>query len=76
VLLSAYAFPNHALPFHFLATLGHSIPLPNLTFPLQCISFLFHRLSRLINAVTDQCVAFPLRCISIPQPCDSNQCHY
>ena len=58
----AYALPNVALPFHFCATPGNSIPLPNLTFPLQCISFLFHRLSRLINTITNQCVAFPFLC--------------
>lgn len=58
----AYAFLNFAMPFHFFATLGYSIPLPNLTFPWHCRSFLFHRLSRLINAVTDQCVAFPFLC--------------
>lgn len=71
-----FSFLRFSWPLHAFATLGNSMPLPNLTFPLQCISFLFLSHSMLINAVTFHSVAFPLHCISIPQPCDSNQCHY
>lgn len=45
--------------FHGSSIQCFSVPTHYISWPLQCTSFLFHRLSRLINAVTPHCVAFP-----------------
>lgn len=82
--------PSYAFSFLRFSLLLHTsakpnISLPNLTFPLQCISFLFHCRSWLINAVTSLCSALlnvtlpshsnaiPMRIQAIPFHCLADQ---
>ena len=60
VLIGSARF--HSNSIQCLSVPTHYFPLQSLTFPMQCISFLFHRLSRPINAVTSPCIALPFLC--------------
>lgn len=82
----AFSFLRFSLLLHTSAK--PNISLPNLTFPLQCISFLFHCRSWLINTVTSLCsallnVTLPSHSNAIPMRFKANlflrianQCHY